>query len=62
MNGVRSLLSDGSREVDATLRVDGVWQSRAQFDEFVANRLAAAIGRAQQPVVIEEPLHTFYAR
>ena len=33
----------------------------------VANRLGAALGqalgeRAEQPVVIEEPLHTFYAR
>jgi hypothetical protein len=61
------LLAHGSRDVDGTLRVYDVWESRAQFDEFVANRLGAAQGqalreRAEQPVVIEEPLHTFYAR
>ena len=61
------LRAHGSREVDGTLRVYDVWESRAQFDEFVANRLGAAIGqalgeRAEQPTVIEEPLHTFYAR
>ena len=61
------LLGHGSRDVDGKLRVYDVWESRAQFDEFVANRLGAALGqalgeRAEQPVVVEEPLHTFYAR
>ena len=61
------LLAHGSREVDGALRVYDVWESRAQFDEFVENRLGAAVGetlgeRAEQPVVIEESLHTFYAR
>jgi len=49
------------------LRVYDVWQSRAQFDQFVADRLGAAIGqalgeRAEQPQITEEPFHTFYTR
>jgi hypothetical protein len=61
------LLAHGSREVDGTLRVYDVWESRAQFDAFAANRLGAALGqalgeRAEQPDVTEETLHTFYAR
>lgn len=61
------LLAHGSRDVDGKLRVYDVWESRAQFDEFVAKRLGAALGQAlgepaERPVVVEEPLHTFYAR
>ncbi len=61
------LQAHGSREVDGKLRVYDVWESRAQFDEFVASRLGTALGqalgdRAEQPNVIEEPLHSFYAR
>lgn len=61
------LQAHGSREVDGTLRVYDVWESRAQFDAFVAGRLGAALGqalgeRAEQPDVTEEPLHSFYTR
>ena len=61
------LLAHGSMEADGKLRVYDVWQSRAHFDQFVAERLGAAIGqalgdRAEQPQVTERPLHTFYTR
>jgi hypothetical protein len=61
------LLSHGSVEVDGKLRVHDVWESRAQFDRFVADRLGAAIGqalgeRAEQPQVTEGTFHTFYTR
>ena len=52
-------------EVDGKLRVYDVWESRAEFDQFVADRLGAAIGqalgeRAEQPQVTERPFYTFY--
>lgn len=61
------LLAHGSVDVDGRLRVYDVWQSRAEFDQFVADRLGAAIGqalgeRAEQPQITERPFHTFYAR
>lgn len=61
------LLAHGSVEVDGKLRVCDVWESRAQFDRFVADRLGAAIGqalgeRAEQPQVTEGAFHTFYTR
>jgi hypothetical protein len=60
------LLAHGSVEVEGKLRVYDVWESRAQFDQFVADRLGAAIGqalseRAGQPQVTEGPFHTFCA-
>jgi hypothetical protein len=59
------LLAHGSVEVDGKLRVYDVWESRAQFDQFVADRLGGALGqalgeRAEQPQVTEGPFHTFY--
>lgn len=61
------LLAHGSVEVDGKLRVEDVWESRKQFDQFVADRLGAAMEqalgeRAEQPHVTEEPFHTFYTR
>ena len=61
------LEAHGSREVDGKLRVYDVWESRAEFDEFVQSRLQAAMGqalgeRAEEPDVIEEALHSFYTR
>ena len=61
------LLAHGSVDADGKLRVYDVWASRAQFDAFVADRLAAAIGgalgeRAEQPQVAEGSFHTFYTR
>jgi hypothetical protein len=60
-------LAHGSVEVEGKLRVYDVWESRAQFDQFGANRLGAAMGqalgdRAEQPQVTEGPFHTFYTR
>jgi hypothetical protein len=61
------LLSHGSAEVDGTLRVYDVWETRQQFDQFVADRLGAAIGQAlgergEQPQITERALNTFYTR
>lgn len=61
------LLAHGSVEADGTLRVYDVWGSRVQFDQFVADRLGAAITqalgeRAEQPQITERPFHTFYTR
>lgn len=41
------LLAHGSLKVDGKLRVQDVWESRDHFDQFVADRLGAAIGGAQ---------------
>lgn len=61
------LLAHGSADVDGKLRVYDIWESRAEFDQFVADRLGAAMGqalgdRAEQPQVTERSLHTFYTR
>ncbi len=61
------LLAHGSVEVEDKLRVYDVWESRAQFDQFVADRLGAAMGQAlgergEQPQITEELFHTFYTR
>jgi len=61
------LLAHGSAEVDGKLRVYDVWESRAKFDQFVGDRLQAAMGqalgdRAQQPQITEGSFHTFYTR
>jgi hypothetical protein len=59
------LKAHSSYEVDGRLVVADVWESRQQFDDFVAARLQAAMGqalgdRAEQPEVLERELHTFY--
>jgi hypothetical protein len=61
------LLSHGSVEAEGKLRVYDVWESRALFDQFVAERLGAAMEqalgeRAEQPQVTEGAFHTFYTR
>ena len=43
------LLAHGSVEVDGKLRVYDVWQSRAQFDQFVADSNANAVGAIRAP-------------
>jgi hypothetical protein len=60
-------LAHGSVEVDGKLRVYDVWESRAQFDQFVAARLGAALGQAlgervEEPTVTEGSFHTYYTR
>ncbi len=62
-----SLLAHGSVEIDGKMRVYDVWESQARLDQFVADRLGAAIGhalgeRAEEPKVTEGPFHTFYTR
>ena len=57
----------GSTEVDGQLRVLDIWETRQQFDGFVANRLPAAMGqamgdRAEAPNITQMDLHTLYAK
>ncbi len=59
------LKAHSSYEVDGHLVVADVWESRQQFDDFVAQRLQSAMGqavgdRAEQPEVLERDLHTFH--
>jgi hypothetical protein len=61
------LLAHASSEADGRLRVMDAWESRAQFDSFVGERLQSAMGqavgdRAEAPEVTETALHTFYAK
>jgi hypothetical protein len=61
------LLSHASVEADGKLRVYDVWESRSQFDDFVASRLGDAMGqalgdRAEQPEVNQQEFHTFYTK
>ena len=61
------LIVHGSTEVDGQLRVLDIWESRQQFDGFVANRLQAAMGqamgdRAEAPQITQMDLHTLYAK
>jgi hypothetical protein len=60
------LLAHGATEVDGRLRVVDVWESREKFDRFAAERLGPANAqgmgdRAQEPVILERELHSFYA-
>jgi hypothetical protein len=59
------LLAHGSTEVDGKLHVYDVWESREQFERFVADRLGPGMGRAlgdraEQPQITEGPFHTFF--
>jgi hypothetical protein len=59
------LLAHASMEIDGKLVVHDAWESRAQFDAFVADRLGPALGqalgdRAEQPQLIERELHTMF--
>ena len=61
------LLAHGSHEADGHLVVNDVWESRQQFDNFVAERLQSAMGqalgdRAREPEIVERELNTFYTR
>ena len=61
------LIVHGSTEVDGQLRVLDIWESRQQFDAFVASRLQAAMGqamgdRAEAPQITQMDLHTLYAK
>lgn len=61
------LLAHVAVEVDGSLRVMDVWESRERFDRFVEERLQAglrdALGdRAESPEIAETELHAFYSR
>jgi hypothetical protein len=61
------LKAHASTEVDGRLRVMDMWESRQQFDQFVANHLQAAVGkavgdRAEAPEITEFELHTLHTR
>lgn len=60
------LLAHSSYNRRGSLVVTDVWQSRADFDRFVADRLQTAMGealgdRASAPEIVEGELHTFYS-
>lgn len=60
-------IAHGSHEADGHLVVNDVWESRAHFDRFVADRLQGAMGealgdRASEPEIIERELHSFHTR
>ena len=57
------LLTHSSHESNG-LVVNDVWESRQLFDQFVEQRLKAAMGsigdRAREPQIVETQLHTFH--
>jgi hypothetical protein len=61
------LLSHAAIEVDGSLRIMDVWESRERFDRFVQERLQDAMreavgDRAEAPEISQTELHAFYAR
>jgi hypothetical protein len=59
------LIFSCSGPVDGGWRVLDVWESRAQFDTFIAERVGPAVGAAgstARPEVEEFPIHEYVSR
>jgi hypothetical protein len=59
------LIFSASGPVDGGWRVLDFWDSRAQFDTFIAERVGpavAAAGSTAQPEIEEFPIHEYVAR
>ncbi len=64
-NHPEGLIFSASGPVDGGWRVIDVWESRAHFDAFAAERIgpaAVAVGATVQPDIAEFPVHEYVSR
>ncbi len=64
-NHPEGLIFSASGPVEGGWRVIDVWESRAHFDAFAAERIgpaAAAAGASVQPDIAEFPVHEYVSR
>ena len=64
-NRPEGLIFSASGPVEGGWRVIDVWESRAHFDAFAAERIgpaAAAAGASVQPDIAEFPVHEYVSR